>query len=110
MIDAVNDYSKFATLTNNSAGALLSRGIAFYKLGRYDVALSDLTPAREKLPGVSENYLYLGLTEKALGRLNEARATLKEGADICSKYQERKGRSIKVNEVWLKIKDEQKRL
>lgn len=61
---------------NNSAGAIDSRALALYRLGRYEEALRDLDVALAQAPNQHASRYLRGIVKRALGQEEAARADL----------------------------------
>ncbi len=60
----------------DSANAIDSRALAYYRLGQYDAALRDLDDALTRAPAQQPSRYLRGLVKRALGREEEAQADL----------------------------------
>lgn len=84
---AIQAYSKFLEKIQKQTNVWMLRGIAYYKNKQYQDASSDLLRACKEMPNSPEPRLYLGLTQRAMGRRFEAIGTLLEAEVLYQKMR-----------------------
>ncbi|MBI4243843.1 MAG: protein kinase [Planctomycetes bacterium] len=57
LTNCISEYSKAIEIDETYAEAYLKRGRVYYRLGRFDLAISDYNSAIDKMPKLSESYL-----------------------------------------------------
>ena len=75
---ALADCTRAIQLSDNSAPALDSRAMVYFRMGKLAEALADLDAALEQRPGASSSMFLRGVVLGKLGRAKEAKDSLSE--------------------------------
>lgn len=73
---ALKDCTRAIELGDIAAGALDSRALVYFRMGRLDDALADLDAALETAPGQSASLFMRGVVRRRMGKATEAEADL----------------------------------
>lgn len=74
--------ASWLALSPGNANALLLSGIAAYRAGHFEEAISSLTATCEQAPAAAQGWQWLGHSLRRLGRLNEAVVAYRRALDI----------------------------
>lgn len=86
LLRTIDCYTKALAIKPNDAGILLSRGTAFYALGKYSETVSDTSRAIQLSPKEGRAYYYRSLAYSEMGKYPLAIADAEKSAQLNPSY------------------------